>query len=210
MPSTLHTPRPSRRLAARAAHADPARTVGARLRQLRTERGVTLLSLARASRVDAATISRIETGKMTGTLECHMALAAALGAKLSELYVGIDDERLKRAVTVQSAGQRSEVYVHGAGKSSIALLTTDVLKKQLMPLLVTIEPGGGTHKEEARAGTEKFIYVLEGTLEARVGDAVHRLRGGSALYLDGSIPHQLKNAGRSVAKCLVVVTPPVL
>ena len=92
----------------------------------------------------------------------------------------------------------------------MAMLTTDILKKKLMPVLITIEPGGSTHKEEAKVGTEKFLYVLEGTLEARVGEATHELRRGSSLYLDASIPHSLKNVGRTTAKCLSVTTPPVL
>jgi len=94
--------------------------------------------------------------------------------------------------------------------AKIAMLTTDILKKKLMPVLITIEPGGSTHKEEAKVGTEKFLYVLDGTLEAKVGEAVHELRRGSSLYLDASIPHSLRNTGKGTAKCLSVVTPPVL
>ena len=187
-----------------------AKTVGARLRVLRKSQRVTLVELAKASEVDAATISRIETGRMTGTLECHIRLATALGVKITELYAGIEEARIKDAVTHQPSSRRSDVYVHQAGKSSLAMLTTDILKKKLMPVLITIEPGGSTHKEEAKVGTEKFLYVLEGTLEAKVGEASHELRRGSSLYLDASIPHTLKNIGRQTSKCLSVVTPPVL
>ena len=186
-----------------------AKNLGARLRMLRTTEQVTLVELAEASGVDAATISRIETGKMSGTLESHIRLATALGVKITELYAGIEEARAKDAVTLQPS-EHSEVYVHQAGKSSIAMLTTDILKKKLMPVLVTIQPGGTTNKEEAKVGTEKFLYVLEGTIEARIGEAAHQLKRGSSLYLDASIPHSLKNPGRSVAKCLSVVTPPVL
>jgi quercetin dioxygenase-like cupin family protein/DNA-binding XRE family transcriptional regulator len=180
------------------------------LRALRKTQRVTLVELAKASGVDAATISRIETGKMTGTLECHLRLATALGVKLTELYAGIEEARVRDAVTLQGPLRQREVYLHQAGKSSMAMLTTEVLTKKLMPVLITIEPGGSTHREEAKVGTEKFLYLLEGTVEARVGEATHTLRRGSSLYLDASIPHSLKNAGRSVAKCLSVVTPPVL
>jgi quercetin dioxygenase-like cupin family protein/DNA-binding XRE family transcriptional regulator len=189
---------------------DAAKTVGARLRFLRTSQKVTLVELAEASGVDAATISRIETGRMNGTLESHIKLATALGFKVTDLYAGIEEARIKDAVTVQAPLRQGDVYVHEAGKSSIAMLTTDVLKKKLMPVLVTIEPGGSTHREEARVGTEKFLYVLDGTLESRIGEAVHALKRGSSLYLDASIPHSLKNTGRTVVKCLSVVTPPVL
>ncbi|MBI3011407.1 MAG: helix-turn-helix transcriptional regulator [Candidatus Omnitrophica bacterium] len=187
-----------------------AKTVGAQLRALRKSQRVTLVELAKASGVDAATISRMETGKMTGTLESHLKLAMALGVKLTELYGGVEEALVKDAVTVQPPSQRSDVYVHEAGKSSMAMLTSDILKKKLMPVLIAIEPGGSTQKEEARVGTEKFLYVLEGGLEARVGGATHVLKRGSSLYLDASIPHSLRNPGAKVARCLAVTTPPAL
>ena len=85
-----------------------------------------------------------------------------------------------------------------------------MLKKKLMPVLITIEPGGSTHREETRVGTEKFLYVLEGELEANVGETTHQLKRGSSLYFEASIPHALKNAGSRTVRCLSVVTPPVL
>ena len=187
-----------------------ARQIGARLRMLRKDQKVTLVGLAKTSGVDAATISRIETGKMSGTLESHIRLATALGLKVTDLYSGIEEARVKDAVTLQSPSEQKDVYVHQAGKSSIAMLTTDVMRKKLMPVLVTIEPRGATQQEEAKVGTERFLYVLEGAVEAKVGTTTHTLRRGSTLYLDASIPHSLKNTGHSIAKCLSVVTPPAL
>ena len=203
-----HATSPHREPAAKAGPA--AQNVGARLRALRTTQDVTLVELAKTSGVDAATISRIETGKMVGTLESHIKLATALGYKITDLYAGIEEARAKGAVTVQPPSQSKDVYVHQAGKSSTTMLTADILKKKLMPVLITIEPGGSTPKEEAKVGTEQFLYVLEGAVEAKVGEATHPLRRGSSLYLDASIPHSLKNTGHAVAKCLSVVTPPVL
>jgi XRE family transcriptional regulator, regulator of sulfur utilization len=189
---------------------DVAKSVGDRLRAIRKSQKVTLVELAKTTGVDAATISRMETGLMTGTIECHTKLAKALGAKLADIYEGIEEARAKSGVSVQAHAARGEVYVHQAGKSSMAMLTADVLKKKLMPVLITIEPGGSTHKEEAKGGTEKFIYVLEGALEAEIVGEVHQLKKGSSLYLDASLPHSLRNNGLKTAKCLSVTTPPVL
>ena len=189
---------------------DLAKTIGGRLRASRKSQKIRLLELTKACGVDAATISRIETGRMTGTLECHMKLARALGMKLTDLYGGIEEAHAKGVVAVQAPSRRSEVYVHEAGKSSMSMLTSDVLKKKLMPVLIAIEPGGRTHKEEARVGTEKFIYVVDGTIEAHVGKEVHHLKRGSTLYLEASLPHVLRNTGSAVARCLAVTTPPAL
>ena len=208
MSTLVREPR-MRRLKAAPLAEQAAKTIGTRLRALRTSQKVTLTELAKTAGVDAATISRIETGKMSGTLESHIKLAAALGHKITDLYAGIEEARTRGAVTLQPSRQ-GEVYVHQAGKSSLTLLTSDVLQKKLMPVLITIEPGGSTHKEEAKVGTEKFLHVLEGSLEAKVGETTHALKRGSSLYLDASIPHSLRNGSSKVARCLAVTTPPVL
>lgn len=208
MPMTMNAARRSAKTSGM--RVDLAKTIGSKLRSVRKAQRTTLVELAKRSGVDAATISRIETGRMTGTLESHAKLARALGVRLTEVLSGLEETRAKDAVSVQAASRRSEVYVHQAGKSSIAMLTNDVLSKKLMPVLITIEPGGSTQKEEAKIGAEKFVYVLEGTLDARVGEEVHHLTRGSTLYFEASMPHSLKNAGRATAKCLCVVTPPVL
>jgi len=186
-----------------------AKGIGQRLREIRKENNVTLVELAQSSGVDSATISRIETGKMTGTLESHVRLAAVLGVKLSGLYEGVEETHFSGA-TIQEPASRSDVYVHQAGKSSITMLTADVLKKKLMPVLITIEPGGSTHQEEAKVGTEKFLYVLDGEIEAKIGEQVYHLKQESTLYFEASTSHSLSNPGDRPAKCLSVVTPPVL
>jgi transcriptional regulator with XRE-family HTH domain len=189
---------------------DLAKTVGDRLRTIRKEQKITLVELAKASGVDSATISRIETGQMTGTLESHIKLSRALGVKVTQLYAGIEDAQARSIVSSQTAGGRSEVYVHEAGKSAMALLTADVLKKKLMPMLVTIEPAGSTNREEARVGTEKFVYVLEGAVNVRLGEDVHQLKKGSTLYFEASVPHVVENPTTKVARYLAVTTPPAL
>ena len=210
MPTAISAIRPRGRTRRQDPSAQLTKTIGTRLRAIRKSQKIRLLELTKTSGVDAATISRIETGKMPGTLESHMKLARALGVKLASLYEGVEDLQAKASVAVQSPSGRTEVYVHQTGKSSVSLLTAEVLKKKLMPVLITIEPGGATQKEEARVGTEKFLYLLEGELEAKVGDQIHQLRRGSTLYFEASLPHVLRNPGRSPSRCLAVTTPPAL
>lgn len=66
-----------------------AKGVGRRLRELRRAKRLRLMDLARGSGVDAATISRIETGRMVGTLTAHARLAHALGLDLAALFADL-------------------------------------------------------------------------------------------------------------------------
>ena len=184
--------------------------IGSRLRTLRTERRLTLAQLSRASGVALATISRIETGRMTGTLESHLQLARALGLSLPEFYTGLEGNGGRPRAAVQTKAGRTEVYSHAAGKTTLRMLTQDVLHKKMMPVLVEIAPGGRTQPEQAHPGTERFLYVLDGTLELTTGAERVPLKPEETVYLDAAVKHTLRNTGSRPALLLSVTTPPVL
>lgn len=184
--------------------------IGPRLRTLRQAQRLTLAQLARTSGVALATISRIETGKMTGTLESHLQLARALGLTLPELYAGVEEQGERRRVAVQTKASRTEVYAHAAGKATLRMLTQDVLRKKMMPVLVEIAPGGRTQPEQAPRGTEKFLYVMDGAVEVTVGEERLPLKREETLYLDASARHTLRNPSPRPARLLSITTPPVL
>src|SRR5919107_6088270 len=56
-----------------------------RLRELRTERGLTLQQVAERASIDVSTLSRLEAGKRRLALDHLPALAAALGVSADEL-----------------------------------------------------------------------------------------------------------------------------
>lgn len=179
-----------------------AKIVGRKIRAARKQQRMTLLALAKASGVALATISRVERGRMTGTLESHAKLVRALNLHLADLYAELDGR--KGAADVSAV---QSVHVQ-ASRATSTLLTSDVVRKKLTPLLITVAPNGSTQKEQAGPGTERFLYVLQGEMRVRVGNEEYQLRRGDALYLDAWQPHVLKNLGSSEAKCLSVVTAP--
>ena len=126
--------------------------IGNRLKELRQAREMTLVDLSDKSGVQIATLSRMENNKMTGTLESHINIAKALGVEVTQLYSDII--RVESKVDLQKAPSSSDVFVH-SNKSSYQMLTTNVLSKKMMPILLTIEPGGKTTTEENKPGTEK-------------------------------------------------------
>lgn len=181
--------------------------IGKRVEELRKARGMKLIELAEKSGVQIATLSRMEHLKMTGTLESHMKIAQALGVDITQLYTGIIKEESKADLT--TAKSATDVFVH-SDKSSYEVLTPKVLSKRMMPILLKIEPGGSTNKEQNQPGTEKFIFVLEGKIEARVGAETYSLGKANSLYFDASLEHQLANTGKTTAKAICVGTPVAL
>jgi transcriptional regulator with XRE-family HTH domain len=181
--------------------------VGEIINKFREEKKMTLIELAQRSGVALATLSRIENCKMTGTLESHMKIAAALDMALPELYKDLGHS--KKEVEVQTKKARTDVFVHAKSASS-EMLASRVLDKKMMPVLIKINKSGATHKEETRLGIEKFIYVLDGKIEANIGDEKYNLNKDDTLYFESSLPHYFKNMGSGEARLICVTCPPTL
>ncbi len=87
-----------------------ANTIGTRLRTVRSTQRLPMVVLASLSGVDAATISRIERGRMPGTLESHLKLSRALGLTLAALYEGLG-ARLPQTALPDVVPRESDVAV---------------------------------------------------------------------------------------------------
>ncbi len=181
--------------------------IGQRIRQLREAQRITLTELSEKSGVQLATLSRVENLKMTGTLESHMAIAKALGVELTQLYRNLESEPPPAQKHDQKA--KGEVFVHNV-KSSYEILATNILNKKMMPILLKLEAGGHTNKEENVLGSEKFLFVLEGKITVKVGEQAFLLSKNNSLYFDASLKHSFENSGQTTAKAICIVTPVAL
>jgi len=181
--------------------------ISKKIRALRKEKDMTLRKLSEASGVALATLSRIETGKMIGTIESHQSIATALGKNLSHLYS--DTEIEQNRVEYQSLKNRTDRFLHN-DKASYYMLTNRVLSKKMMPLMLKIAPGGRTTAEQLPKETEKFIYLLKGRLAVTTSDQTHTLTKGETLYFDASSAHYFQNLGQEEAQAICIITPPTL
>lgn len=178
--------------------------LGKRIRELRKSKKITLVELSHVTGVAQATLSRIETGVMKGTIDSHQKIAKALGMTLAELYSGMDD-RLDK-VTHQLDAKRSVVTLRTT-KVRCELMTQEAMKKKITPMLLTFDGRGETETEKAEWGTEKFYWVLEGEVTARIDKKEFVVKEGETLYLDASLPHQLINRGSKKAEVFCAVSP---
>ena len=181
--------------------------VGEIIHGLRKEKKMTLLELSNKSGVALATLSRMENGKMTGTIDSHMRICQALEIALPDL--DRDLVASTRTIEVQTKKTRTDVFVHDK-KATAEMLAPNVLNKKMMPTMIKIAKGGNTQKEETKPGIEKFLYVLDGKVEACIGDEKYALSRGDTLYFESSAPHYFKNTGAADVRMICVVCPPAL
>lgn len=183
--------------------------IGRRIRALRKEHGLSLEALAEKSSVSLGTLSRLENGKGgAGTFRTHQRIADALGLAITELYRGAEAQE-EEAVLVKSQGADADTFVYDE-KASTVLLATQVSKKRMLPQMLILQPGGKTAVEQLRAGTERWLFGLAGQVEVTLGEKTYPIHEGATLYFRASLPHQFKNTGKAVARCILVTDPAIL
>ena len=182
--------------------------IGKKLKLLRGN--MTQAELARRSGVDKAILSKIEAGKMPGTVKCHTKLAGVFGLKLSEFYAYLEKEKYE-PIEFHSGNSKSDFY-----QNFLEILTSIPLSKKMLPTFITLKPHEEKFLEETIKEAERFIMVLEGKIEIALNGKVHHLEKksecerGDSLYSMSSERHRIKNVGNGVARALCVSSPPVL
>ncbi len=181
--------------------------LGPRIREIRKEKGLTLIEIAEKTGIAQATLSRIETGTMLGTVESHAKIAEILGVGLADLYTDIDTRRDQ--TFHQPKTSRLQVAHHDK-TFQLELLTSESGKRKMSPFLLTLQPGGRTGTECYDRETEKFIFVLEGEASASVDGKEYPLKQGETLYFEASLPHFFRGTGGKVSKLLVTLSRPAV
>ncbi len=179
------------------------KNLGARIRELRKEKKLTLVEISKKTGVAQATLSRIETGSMIGTVESHQKIADIIGVSLAELYAATDPRLSK---TDHLKQEEEHKVTHHTKNVHVELLTQESSKKKITPLLMSLQPDAETTQEKSEHGVEKFIYVLEGEIKVTVDKESFALKQGETLYFEASLTHQMIN-GKKPSRLLLAVSP---
>jgi DNA-binding XRE family transcriptional regulator/quercetin dioxygenase-like cupin family protein len=183
-------------------------SVGARLREARTQRRLSLRSLAQSLGVSASLISQVETGKTQPSVSTLYAMANHLGLSLDELLgVPHADSRVAApANRVESALPNVQV----ASDNPVLEMENGVRWERLAAqvggpadaLLVTYEPGGSSSVEGKlmRHSGIEYAYILEGQLTLQLEFDTYVLGPGDSLQFDSVRPHLYTNRGSTIAK----------
>lgn len=183
--------------------------IGEKLNRLRKSLDLTLDDISRKSGVGKATLSRIENNITAGTLKTHMKICEALNVNLKDLYEGLDIPQEEISALGEKETSNAEMFSYDEKSKSI-LLTKNAQKKNMLPQLLILEPGGKTHMEQNAMGTEKFVFCTEGQVQISIDNKKYDLKKGTSLYFNSTLPHRFINIGKKITKCLVIASPVAL
>jgi transcriptional regulator with XRE-family HTH domain len=173
---------------------------GAKLRELRLQRGWSLDELARQSNLSKAFLSRLESGDRQASIAAVLTLARIFDVSLASLF----ESQLARApyIIVRVA---DHVPQDANGLTYVPLSNAERFSN-LQPLRLTISPKReGT--EHFKHDGEEWIYLLSGKLTLSIAGETHDLEEGDAAHFDSRLPHRLIARGPRAAEVLLVATP---
>ena len=162
--------------------------VGPRLRRLRTQRGVTLTELAEQTGISKSTLSRLETGQRSPSLELLLPLAQSYRVPLDDLVgapeVGDPRVRLKP----RRANGRTVVPLT-RNPGGIQAWKIVIPKSKNEPVLTSHE------------GYE-WLYVLSGRMRLVLGDHDLIVTPGEVAEFDTQVPHWFGSTGQEAVEVL--------
>jgi transcriptional regulator with XRE-family HTH domain len=150
-----------------------------RLRELRTEQGLTLQQVAERASIDISTLSRLEAGKRRLALDHIPALAAALGIRTDDLLGSAppQDPRVRSrprshdGLTLWPLTQRGPAGGGHAYKIRISA------RRRTPPRVLRVHEG------------HDWLYVLDGRLRLLLGDEDLTIEPGEAVEFTTLTPH---------------------
>lgn len=180
--------------------------IGRKIRELRKAKALTLRDLSAATGLSKPLLSQIENEIVVPPISTLLKISRALEKDITFFFQEPNND-VRIAVVRTFERERLDTRKLGRtdGGYSYEALAYKKSRKNMEPFLVEFERKDEKDMSFYRHEGEEFIFILEGSLEFRTTDEVHRLKQGDSLYFESDIPHAYRAVGKRNAKALAVV-----
>ena len=174
--------------------------IGKKLKELRTQNGLTLEELANRSELTKGFLSQLERDLTSPNISALENILEALGTNLADFFQSSTEEQI--------VFHTQDFFVNEQDDLVTEYIIPNAQKNQMEPLLLTLKPGAKSQDVKAHEG-EEFGYVLKGSVVLVVGNKRLKVKSKETLYITGKEGHYFENVSSADAKVLWVSTPPV-
>ena len=178
------------------------RIIGDNLKRLRSEAGLSLDALAKASSVSKSRLGQIERGEANPSVTTVWQIANALRVEFSALVTSPrTDSVLVRCSAVEP------VIADGGRYRAYPMFPFDpTLGYEVF--LSELDPSGSLHAEPHLDGTWETVIMVSGELSVEVGGTDYSISRGEAIRFRADAPHEYRNHGDHPAVCHIVIAYP--
>jgi transcriptional regulator with XRE-family HTH domain len=173
--------------------------VGARVLELRTQRGLSLRALAELCDLSPNTISLIERGATSPSVSTLQRLASALGVHINSFFTEPSE---KAQLILTRADERTR-----SGSASVMLesLGYGLEGQACDPFVVTLKAGASSGRQLMAHQGSELILILEGRLDIEVAGEGYILDPGDSLLFRGEQLHRWRNPNSQPAVFLMMM-----
>jgi transcriptional regulator with XRE-family HTH domain len=173
--------------------------LGAKIKQMRNQKGLTQGELADRCELTKGYISQLENNLNSPSIATLADILVALGSNLSEFFSEEKDEKI--------VFTKEEFIEKNSDSVLFRWLIPNAQKNMMEPVLVELEEGASTASDIPHEG-EEFGFVTEGEIALSIGKKQYLCKQGEAFYYTANKPHCIKNTYNGTSKFLWVSTPP--
>lgn len=162
--------------------------IGARIRKIREEKGLSLQELSNLTGFDEKFLSGIESNAVQPQLGTVIKLSKALDSAFGRLISGVGDRLY--SITRKTERRTVSRSTSSTGKQRLYAyksLAPDVKGRHMEALVVQLEQA--QEKDISIHDGEEFIFVLNGLVELFIGDDRFDLEPGDSAYYLSTTPH---------------------
>jgi transcriptional regulator with XRE-family HTH domain len=165
--------------------------VGARLTTLRTERGLSMRSLAKASGLSTNALSMIERSQSSPSISTLHKISEALGVPITAFF---RQHPPRQDIVFLKASQRRQINIPlGLWEG----LGGEYYKGNFEPFIFTLEPSASSGPQSMIHTGQEFVYCISGEIEYTVESKKFRLEEGDDLIF----PAQKNIPGKTLEIC---------
>lgn len=182
--------------------------IGRQVRAFRSGQGITVAALAKQTGLSVGMLSKIENGNISPSLTTLQALADALRVPITSFFRSFEERRQAihtksgDGVTTERAGTRAGHHYRLLGH--LGANTSGVIVE---PYLITLTRDSDIFPTFQHGGIET-IYMLEGRVGYRHGDALFDLSPGDTLFFEADAPHGPETLDELPARYLSIISYP--
>lgn len=175
--------------------------VGDRLREIRSELGLSIRALAEMSGLNVNTLSLIENGRTSPSVGTLQQLAQSLQVPITTFFE--TDHGEKKAVFQKNGARPGAAFAHGLMED----LGAGMSRFGAEPLIVTLNPHADSGRHPIVHTGREFVYCLEGQIAYTVDTETYLLEPGDSLLFEAYLPHHWKNMVATPSRALLVLCP---
>lgn len=176
--------------------------LGARIRQARLAKGVSLRAMAADAEISPSLLSQVETGKVQPSVSTLWAIVSRLGLSVDDVlghHVPADSARRDpRPEPVQRAADAPEIVM----ENGVTWRGLAVMDPTVDAVHVTYEPGAASSIDDTHMRHTGIEYgcILKGELTLKLDFESYILGPGDSFCFDSMRPHLYQNHTDSVAE----------